>query len=167
MQLPQIVWDETEGIDFGPIDYDVIESIEIETENTPPMTPSGLTDSGNTVSSSIFSEIQAKPTIASGGSARYLLDSTDGRKALLNDLFELGAFLQRFEEDMHERLDHEGGGGGNQRSVSGRNTTGGSSANSGCDTLQNMIMQVGVFSLRINFMPTGSFDLSIFVDGIK
>ncbi|CAH8851604.1 unnamed protein product [Trichobilharzia szidati] len=134
----EIVWDETEGIDFGPIDYDVIESIEIETENTPPMTPSGLTDSGNAVSSSISSEIQAKPTIASGGSARYLLDSTDGRKALLNDLFELDAFLQRFQEDMHERLDHEGGG--NQLSVSERNTTG-SSGNTGCDTLQNMVMQ--------------------------
>ncbi|CAH8528004.1 unnamed protein product [Heterobilharzia americana] len=124
----EIVWDETEAeeIGFGPFDLNTEESIEIEMEDALPNSSLKVTDVPN-----------SKPIVASGASARYLLDSADGRKALLNDLLELGAFLQRFQEDLLERLDNEGG---NQLGGTGRNTTGPSGC-SGCDALQNMIMQ--------------------------
>lgn len=41
-------------------------------------------------------------TVATGANARLLLDSTEGRDALINDLEELASFLLRVRENFHE-----------------------------------------------------------------
>uniref|UniRef100_A0A146MG97 Uncharacterized protein n=1 Tax=Schistosoma mansoni TaxID=6183 RepID=A0A146MG97_SCHMA len=98
----EILWDENEvgAIDFGPFDVESVENIEIERENIVSTSSSGMPDNPSVDAASqsnvTLSIDERKPIVASGASARYLLDSADGRQALLNDLLELNAFLQRF-----------------------------------------------------------------------
>lgn len=139
----EILWDENEvgAIDFGPFDVESVENIEIERENIVSTSSSGMPDNPSVDAASqsnvTLSIDERKPIVASGASARYLLDSADGRQALLNDLLELNAFLQRFQEDLFERLDNESE---NQLSRTGRNVFK-SSGGVRCDTIQNMIIQ--------------------------
>ncbi|RTG90020.1 uncharacterized protein DC041_0005967 [Schistosoma bovis] len=143
-ELNEILWDENEvgAIDFGPFDVESVENIEIERENMVSTSSSGTPDNPNVDSASqsnVPSSInERKPIVASGASARYLLDSVDGRQALLNDLLELNAFLQRFQEDLLERLDNESE---HQLSRTGCNAFK-PSGGIGCDTIQNIIIQV-------------------------
>lgn len=138
------MWDENEvgAIDFGPFDVESVENIEIERENMVSTSSSGTSDNPNIDSASqsnVPSSInERKPIVASGASARYLLDSVDGRQALLNDLLELNAFLQRFQEDLLERLDNESE---HQLSRTGCNVFK-PSCGIGCVTIQNIIIQV-------------------------
>ncbi|CAH8550930.1 unnamed protein product [Schistosoma haematobium] len=142
-ELNEILWDENEvgAIDFGPFDVESVENIEIERENMVSTSSSGTPDNPNVDSASqsnVPSSInERKPIVASGASARYLLDSVDGRQALLNDLLELNAFLQRFQEDLLERLDNESE---HQLSRTGCNAFK-PSGGIGCDTIQNIIIQ--------------------------
>ncbi|CAH8543947.1 unnamed protein product [Schistosoma margrebowiei] len=142
-ELNEILWDENEvgAIDFGPFDVESVENIEIERENMVSTSSSGMPDNPNIDSASqsnVPSSVnERKPTVASGASARYLLDSADGRQALLNDLLELNAFLQRFQEDLLERLDNESE---HQFSRTGCNAFK-SSGGICCDTIQNIIIQ--------------------------
>ncbi|VDP47178.1 unnamed protein product [Schistosoma mattheei] len=142
-ELNEILWDGNEvgAIDFGPFDVESVENIEIERENMVSTSSSGTPDNPN-VDSASQSNVQSsinerKPIVASGASARYLLDSVDGRQALLNDLLELNAFLQRFQEDLLERLDNENE---HQLSRTGCNAFK-PSGGIGCDTIQNIIIQ--------------------------
>nr|CAX69805.1 CDK5 regulatory subunit-associated protein 3 (CDK5 activator-binding protein C53) [Schistosoma japonicum] len=134
----EIMWDDNElgEIDFGPLILDSVEGIEIETDSLSSMASPGVLNNRDVDSSSQskfeLSVKEGRPIVASGASSRYLLDSIDGRQALLNDLLELKAFLLRFQEDLHERLDNE--------SRTGRNTLG-RSGSSGSDTIHSMIMQ--------------------------
>ncbi|KAK4471662.1 hypothetical protein MN116_005069 [Schistosoma mekongi] len=134
----EILWDDNElgEIDFGPLILDSVEGIEIETDSLQSV-PSPEVLNNRIVNSSSQSKFElsvkeGKPIVASGSSSRYLLDSIDGRQALLNDLLELNAFLLRFQEDLHERSDNE--------SRTGRNILG-CSGNGGSDTIHSMIMQ--------------------------
>ncbi|CAH8555237.1 unnamed protein product [Schistosoma haematobium] len=142
-ELNEILWDENEvgAIDFGPFDVESVENIEFERENMVSTSSSGTPDNPNVDSASqsnVPSSInERKPIVASGASARYLLDSVDGRQALLNDLLELNAFLQRFQEDLLERLDNESE---HQLSRTGCNAFK-PSGGIGCDTIQNIIIQ--------------------------
>ncbi|CAH8543692.1 unnamed protein product [Schistosoma curassoni] len=142
-ELNEILWDENEvgAIDFGPFDVESVENIEIERENMVSTSSSGTSDNPNIDSASqsnVPSSInERKPIVASGASARYLLDSVDGRQALLNDLLELNAFLQRFQEDLLERLDNESE---HQLSRTGCNVFK-PSCGIGCVTIQNIIIQ--------------------------
>ncbi|CAH8555211.1 unnamed protein product [Schistosoma haematobium] len=130
-ELNEILWDENESV----------ENIEFERENMVSTSSSGTPDNPNVDSASqsnVPSSInERKPIVASGASARYLLDSVDGRQALLNDLLELNAFLQRFQEDLLERLDNESE---HQLSRTGCNAFK-PSGGIGCDTIQNIIIQ--------------------------
>ncbi|CAI2728569.1 unnamed protein product [Schistosoma spindalis] len=142
-ELNEILWDENEvgAIDFGPFDVESVENIEIEREDVVSTSSSGMPDNPSVDSASqsnIPSSInERKPIVASGAFARYLLDSADGRQALLNDLLELNAFLQRFQEDLLERLDNESE---HRLSRTGRNAFK-PSGGIGCDTIQNIIIQ--------------------------
>ncbi|CAH8502638.1 unnamed protein product [Schistosoma turkestanicum] len=138
-EMNKIVWDESEAgeIDFGPFDLEAVEDIEIDGENIVPTSVSDTMGNPSVDSVSQLSKNEGKPVVASGASARYLLDSVDGRQALLNDLLELNAFLHRFQEDLLERLDNESG---SQLSRTGRSTFG-PSGGIGCDAIQNMVMQ--------------------------
>ncbi|CAH8539700.1 unnamed protein product [Schistosoma guineensis] len=142
-ELNEILWDENEvgAIGFGPFDVESVENIEIERENMVSTSSSRTSDNPNVDSASqsnVPSSInERKPIVASGASARYLLDSVDGRQALLNDLLELNAFLQRFQEDLLERLDNESE---HQLSRTGCNAFK-PSGGIGCDTIQNIIIQ--------------------------
>lgn len=71
-----------------------------------------------------------KQTVASGETARLLLDTIDGRKHLLNDLTELHTFLQRFKDDLVER-----------QCIDSPNAKL-SNSGFGLQTLQNIIFQV-------------------------
>ncbi|CAH8523835.1 unnamed protein product [Schistosoma mattheei] len=116
-ELNEILWDGNEvgAIDFGPFDVESVENIEIERENMVSTSSSGTPDNPNVDSA----------------------NSVDGRQALLNDLLELNAFLQRFQEDLLERLDNENE---HQLSRTGCNAFK-PSGGIGCDTIQNIIIQ--------------------------
>ncbi|KAF5397378.1 hypothetical protein PHET_09367 [Paragonimus heterotremus] len=75
--------------------------------------------------------------VASGKTARLLLDTAQGRTALLNDLVELGAFFSRFTEDQME-LQGCGGGAGEFMDTIKRIAAG---TSGGSVTLQSMILQ--------------------------
>ncbi|KAF6775561.1 hypothetical protein AHF37_05082 [Paragonimus kellicotti] len=107
-----IVWGDTEEadkIDFDTLDLADDEPIEIEVvDNTTDLEQ--MTDS-SAVSDGTGAVHVAESNVASGKTARLLLDTAQGRIALLNDLVELGAFLSRFTEDQMELQGCVGGAG--------------------------------------------------------
>ncbi|KAF7258696.1 hypothetical protein EG68_03601 [Paragonimus skrjabini miyazakii] len=133
-----IVWDDTEEadkIDFDTLDLADDEPIEIEVvDNTTDLEQ--ITD-GSAVNDKTDAVHVAESNVASGKTARLLLDTAQGRIALLNDLVELGAFLGRFTEDQME-LQGCGGGAGEVMDTSKRIAAG---TSGGSITLQSMILQ--------------------------
>ncbi|KAA3676426.1 uncharacterized protein DEA37_0014261 [Paragonimus westermani] len=133
-----IVWTDTEEaveIDFGALDLTDDEPIEIEVvDSTTDLKQ--MTDS-SAVSDGIGAVHVAESNVASGKTARLLLDTVQGRTALLNDLVELGAFLDRFTEDLME-LQGCGNGTGEFMDSTKRIAAG---TSGGSITLQSMILQ--------------------------
>ncbi|KAF8566682.1 hypothetical protein P879_07011 [Paragonimus westermani] len=133
-----IVWSDTEEaveIDFGALDLADDEPIEIEVvDSTTDLKQ--MTDS-SAVSDRTDAVHIAESNVASGKTARLLLDTVQGRTALLNDLVELGAFLGRFTEDLME-LQGCGNGAGEFMDSTKRIAAG---TSGGSITLQSMILQ--------------------------
>ncbi|THD21291.1 CDK5 regulatory subunit-associated protein 3 (CDK5 activator-binding protein C53) [Fasciola hepatica] len=125
----EITWDEGD-IDFGPIEIETDDGapveidfdVEVVNENgdkpDDPQTDVQLTETHS-----------ASANIPSGKNARLLLDTVQGRNALVNDLVELGAFLGRFCEDLSESQD------------AAENDIRTASAQGGSIALQQMILQ--------------------------
>ncbi|CAL8090994.1 unnamed protein product [Calicophoron daubneyi] len=122
----EIVWSEGDAseIDFGDIEVESPEDIQIEVGDTTPVESTG---------SGVHPTTDAN--VAAGKDARYLLDTSEGRKALLNDLAELCAFLCRFSDDILE-VHGSACDSGDIVNNDSRNP-----GTSGSATLQNMIMQ--------------------------
>ncbi|TPP62316.1 hypothetical protein FGIG_06377 [Fasciola gigantica] len=120
----------TMHIDFGPIEIETDDGapveidfdVEVVNENgdkpDDPQTDVQLTETHS-----------ASADIPSGKNARLLLDTVQGRNALVNDLVELGAFLSRFCEDLSESQD------------AAENDIRTASAQGGSIALQQMILQ--------------------------
>lgn len=93
------------NIDFGDLDYDF--NIQEVTTNDPE-----IVIEGDELSSVSVTKTSGSGPTATGANARLLLDSTDGRNALINDLEELSSFLRGMAENQH---DQSGGIGGHKK----------------------------------------------------
>ncbi|KAA0188182.1 Regulatory subunit-associated protein 3, partial [Fasciolopsis buskii] len=132
-----ITWDEGE-IDFGSIEIETGDNVPVEIDLEVELVSGEGDKPEDSPTGACISETHTDSVeIPSGKNARLLLDTIQGRNALVNDLVELGAFLGRFCEDLSENQDTEED-----------NTHSTTSAQGGSIALQQMIFQNAPASLQ-------------------
>ncbi|KAG5444838.1 CDK5 regulatory subunit-associated protein 3 [Clonorchis sinensis] len=123
-------------IDRAGIDFDVIE---VEEDAVAQIELDEPVQTDNTAIDTNISEGNLHEAVVSGHMARFLLDTIEGRAALLNELVELSSFLTRFTDDL---IESQGLNRGDLELADSPTVSASSVGNyGGSSTIHNMIMQ--------------------------
>ncbi|TGZ59625.1 hypothetical protein CRM22_008968 [Opisthorchis felineus] len=123
-------------IDRAEIDFDVIE---VEEDAVAQIELDEPVQADTTAIDTNISEGNLHEAVVSGHMARFLLDTIEGRAALLNELVELSSFLTRFTDDL---IESQGLNRGDLQLADCPTVSTSSVGNfGGSNTIHNMIMQ--------------------------